>query len=100
MPDSKTEEQLADVTKHMNLQRTSDLFDTTIERAKANDKTTPLGDEQVKQMRVVLGAGSLHVRVAQAILGAVRLSGYLDNTKRMKLAIEKKAKDALRRDAK
>lgn len=88
------EKEFKDLAEQMDLSKTGDIFDSLIERSKVNNKGLPLDEAEIKKVKTVLGAGNLHVNAARVKVGALRLVGYRDNLSKLKIAIERKSRNA------
>ncbi len=82
-----------EIADALDLGKTSEIFDSLIRRSDINGKAS-FNEEEVKKAKAVLSAGNLHVKSAQVKLGALRLVGHFENTKALKIAIERNARSA------
>jgi hypothetical protein len=73
--------------------RTNEIFDSMIVRSKINDRSKELGEDAVKQARVVIGSGNLHINTARAKMSAIRMVGYTDGLVKTKLAVQRKIRN-------
>lgn len=80
----------------LDLTRTGEMFDSLITRSKVNDKTRGIDEDERKNIHMTIRSGNLHVKTAGAKITAIRLSGYRSNMEQLKLAVERRAKDANR----
>lgn len=92
----KPDGEMRKVADQMNLDRTEGIFESLIDRSKILDRSIPLDESALKNTRAVLASGNLHVKTAVARISALRFAGYRENMGRLKLAVEKKAREALR----
>lgn len=83
---------LEKVDELMDLDRTDELFNSSIKRSGSHD-TEPYGEEDIKKQRLVVGFGNLHINTAKVKLGVARMKGYLDSTKSLKKAVDRKVRN-------
>ncbi len=88
-----TKENLDKIVSKMDLDRTDEMFSSLIDRSKVNEKGD-LNEDGIKRAKVVIASGNLHVATAKVQLGAIKLAGYRDNMKGLKLAVQKRARNA------
>ena len=82
-----------DIVGKMDLDRTDKLFDASITSADSLSKE-PYTEDSIKKQRLVIGFGNLHVNSAKVKLGAIRMNGYVDSTKSLKRAVDRKVRNA------
>lgn len=84
---------LTKLVEQLNTDRTDEIFDSMIVRSDINNKKNALDENAVKQARVVIGAGNLHVNTSRAKMTAIRMVGYTDSLTKTKLAIKRKLRN-------
>lgn len=84
------------ISDSMDLSKTEGIFDSLIVRSRINDKSLPFDDAEIKKAKAVIGAGNLHVSSARVKVGALRLVGYTDSLAKLKIAVERKSRNARR----
>lgn len=87
------ENSLKKIEEIMDTDRTNGLFDSSIKRSGAL-----IGEEytldDLKKMKIVLGAGNLHVNTAKTKMGAIKLLGYRNSLDETKKAVERKIRNS------
>ena len=91
--DDKQAQYIAD---KMELDRTDEIFDVLIGRSSITDRSKGMGEEEIKKIRTVIAAGNLHVATARSKMTALRFVGHQENQARLKEAVQRRVKDALR----
>lgn len=77
----------------MDLKKTEELFDKSIERGESL-KGGSYTDKDIKNQRLVLGFGNLHINTAKVKMAAVRFLGYRDAMQKTKNAVERKVRNS------
>ena len=81
------------VNEKLDINRTDQIFDSIIHRAKVNDRSAPMNDDELKKVNAVIKAGNLHVNTAKTKVSVFRFIGYRDNQEKIKLAIDRKVRN-------
>lgn len=76
----------------MDLDRTNELFNSSIKRSDTYRKELYTEDD-IRKQRVILGYGNLHVKTAQVKMGLERMKGYRVNTEALKKAVDRKIRN-------
>lgn len=88
-------DELQKVVETMDVKRTSDMFDSVIQKSSLKDDKA-FDENSLKETKAIIQAGNMHVRTAQVAVGAIRLVGHYDNQTKLKAAIEKKTREAMK----
>lgn len=78
----------------LDTDRTNEIFDSMIIRSSINDRKNSLDEASVKQARVVIGSGNLHVNTSRAKMSAIRMIGYTDGVAKTKRAVQRKLRNS------
>lgn len=89
-------DKLKEVADHMDLGRTEELFDITIRRADFKSKDPFNGDEDIRKAGLVVKMGNVHINTAKTKISAIRMIGYIDNTRKLTLAVKRRTRRAIR----
>ena len=85
---------LTKLVDQLDTGRTNEIFDSMIVRSSINDRSKVLDESAVKQARVVIGSGNLHVNTSRAKMSAIRMVGFTDGMVKTKLAVQRKIRNA------
>lgn len=84
------------IADKMELDRTDEIFDVLIHRSAIKDREQGMGQEDIKKIKTVIAAGNLHISTARAKMTALKFVGHQENQARLKEAVQRRVKDALR----
>lgn len=86
-------EKVEKIEKHLDLDRTNDLFDVAITRSGAKKSNNEWNEEDLKKQKLLVGFGNLHINTAKAKITAIRMIGYVQGLVGVKKAVERKTRN-------
>lgn len=89
------EDSLQRIVETMDTKRTSSVFDALINSTGIKD-AGDIDDTKMKKIKAVIAMGNVHVRTAATAITGIRLVGHYQNQGKLKAAIERKTREALK----